>query len=350
MNIEISKIVRRSILESKPFAHVRDEPANNASVYLDANENPFGSPLAKKYNRYPDPLQRELKATLAKIKNVKTNNIFTGNGSDEIIDLAIRIFCRPDQDNVIICPPTFGMYRFSAQIQEVKVKEVQLLENFQLDLPGIQKAIDKRTKIIFICSPNNPTGNNMNREDMLGLIRDFNGIIFIDEAYINFSNQKSLITEIGQHNNVIISQTLSKAWGLAGLRLGVAYSNPEIIDLFMRIKPPFNINSVSQSLALEALENITEVNKWIKIIAEERREVAEKLSTYSFVEKVYDSRANFLFVKVSDAPGLYQHLYKKNIMIRSWQQLPRCTNCVRITIGTPAENQKLLDALKEFEP
>lgn len=350
MKIEINKLVRKNIMACKPFTPVRDVVTKGTTrVYLDANENPFGSPLAKKYNRYPDPLQRELKSTLAKIKNVKTNNIFAGNGSDEIIDLAIRIFCRPDRDNIIVCPPTFGMYGFSAQLHDVKVEEVPLLEDFQLDMDSIYKTIDSRTKIIFICSPNNPTGNNMSREDMLNLIGNFGGIIFIDEAYINFSNQKSLITEITQHNNVIICQTLSKAWGMAGLRVGLAYSDPEIIDLFMCVKPPFNINSVSQDLAIEALENITQVNKWIKEIAEQRKWLREELSEIPFVEKVYDSQANFLLVKLMDAKKVYRYLYEKNIMIRSWPQMAEGTNYVRITVGSPKENHQLIDALKKFE-
>lgn len=350
MKINIKELARKNILELKPFSSARSVYQGNDSLLLDANENAFGSPLTKNYHRYPDPRQTELKNTLAKIKNIKPENICIGNGSDELIDHVIRIFCEPQKDNIIICPPTFTMYEVCGNIHDIEVKKVTLRDDFQLDVDGILDAINERTKIIFLCSPNNPTGNNIAREDIEKVIDHFNGIVVVDEAYINYSTQKSFILQIPEHNNLVVIQTLSKAWGLAGLRIGVSYSDTEVIALMNKIKAPYNVSTVSQQLAVEALANIAEMNKWIKQIAEQRKNLSVDLMGLPFVEKVFPSDANFLLVKVADATSLYNYLLTKNIVVRNQSHQPLCENCLRITIGTPTENDELIEALKKYKP
>ena len=263
MQFDLENLVRENIKLLTPYSSARHEFTGKASVFLDANENAYGSPLADKFNRYPDPLQWQLKFQLARIKGVPAENIFIGNGSDEVIDLAFRIFCNPQKDNVIVCPPTYGMYEVSGNINDVNIKKVPLTSDFQLDVAGILAAVDAQTKILFICSPNNPTGNNMARESVEILLNNFPGIVIIDEAYINYSKQKTFIQELTEYPNLIVMQTLSKAWGLAALRLGLCYASLDIIDLFNKVKPPYNINGASQQLALEALQNTDIVNDWI---------------------------------------------------------------------------------------
>ena len=289
-----------------------------------------------------------MKFELAKIKGVPAENIFIGNGSDEVIDLANRIFCNPGKDNVIICPPTYGMYEVSANINDVEIKKVSLNNDFQLDVEGILEATDENTKLLFICSPNNPTGNNMNRGDIEILLNNFPGLIIIDEAYINFSRQKTFIQELTEYPNLIVMQTLSKAWGMAGLRLGLAFASLDIIDLFNKVKPPYNINASSQQLTLEALKNTGQVNEWIKEIVDQRNSIKQELSLFPFVEKIYESDANFLLVKVEDADSLYQYLRNKKIVVRNRSKEVLCENCIRITIGTMEENKVLLEALKNY--
>ena len=301
------------------------------------------------FNRYPDPLQWQLKFALTKIKGVPAENIFIGNGSDEVIDLAYRIFCNPGKDNVIICPPTYGMYEVSANINDVEIRKVNLTENFQLDVDGILAATDQNTKLLFICSPNNPTGNNMNRQDVELLLNNFTGIVIIDEAYVNFSRQKTFIQELAEYQNLIVMQTLSKAWGLASLRLGLAFASLEIIELFNKVKPPYNINKASQSLAIEALQNTQQVNEWIKQAVEQRQFLIKELSNFSFVKKIYESDANFLLVKVDDANILYKYLAENKIIVRNRSKEVLCDNCLRITIGTPQENLELIKILKGYE-
>ena len=344
----LDTLIRNNIKNLKPYSSARHEFEGMASVFLDANENPFGSSLQDAFNRYPDPLQWQLKFQITRIKGVPAENIFVGNGSDEVIDLAYRIFCNPGTDNVIICPPTYGMYEVSANINDVEIRKVSLTPNFQLDVEGILGAVDEHTKLLFICSPNNPTGNNMIRADIELLLNNFPGIVIIDEAYINYSNQKTFIQELTEYPNLVVMQTLSKAWGLAALRLGLCYASLDIIDLFNKVKPPYNINLASQDLALQALQHSTQVNEWIMITVEERDALAQQLTAFSFVEKVYNSDANFLLVKVADANKLYQYLAGNEVVVRNRSKEPLCEGCLRITVGTPAENETLLNLLKKF--
>jgi histidinol-phosphate aminotransferase len=348
MKFELQNLVRDNIKRLTPYSSARHEFKGEASVFLDANENSYGSPLPQEFNRYPDPLQWKLKSGVARIKNIAPENIFIGNGSDEVIDLAYRIFCDPNKDNVIICPPTYGMYEVSANINDVKVRKVNLTENFQLDVERILNAVDQNTKLLFICSPNNPTGNSMNRSDIEQLLNNFSGLILIDEAYINFSSQRSFIKELTNYPNLIVMQTLSKAWGLASLRLGLAFASLEIIELFNRVKPPYNINKASQQLAIEALTDDLQVEKWIRQTLEQREYLIKELSKFPFVEKIFNSDANFLLVRVADANSLYQHLSSQKIIVRNRSKETMCENCLRITIGTPGENILLLNALKNY--
>jgi histidinol-phosphate aminotransferase len=346
---ELDKLVRDNIKKLKPYSSARHEFTGDASVFLDANENPYGSTLAEDFNRYPDPLQWQLKFEIAKIKGVPAENIFIGNGSDEVIDLAYRIFCNPGKDNVIVCPPTYGMYEVSGNINDVEIRKVNLLEGFQLDTDGIMNAVDENTKILFICSPNNPTGNNMNRPDVEFLLNNFPGLILIDEAYINYSRQKTFIQELTEYPNIIVMQTLSKAWGLAALRLGLGYASLDIIDLFNKVKPPYNINKASQELALEALSQTAQVNEWIKETVAQKEYLAKELATFSFVKKVFPSDANFLLVKVDDANKLYDHLTSDGVIVRNRSKEYMCENSLRITIGTPEEDQKLINLFKSYK-
>ena len=345
----IDGLVRENIKNLKPYSSARSEYRGNAAVFIDANENSYGSPLDENYNRYPDPLQWQLKQELSKIKGVPPQNIFVGNGSDEVIDLAYRIFCEPKKDNIIICPPTYGMYKVCANINDVESREVLLTKDFQLDVEGILSATDEHTKLIFICSPNNPTGNDLNRIDIEILLNNFSGIVIIDEAYINFSRQKTFIKELTEYENMIVMQTLSKAWGLAGLRLGLAFASEKIIDLFNKVKPPYNINQSSQQLALKALQNIDEVNKRIKDTVEQRNWLHDELKQFKFIQIIYSSDSNFILVKVDDANKIYHYLLMNRIIIRNRSKELLCENCVRITVGTPEENQILINALKNYE-
>jgi len=349
MNFELEKLVRCNISKLIPYSSARHEFIGEASVYLDANENSFGSPLKENFNRYPDPLQWQLKLELSKIKEVSLENIFIGNGSDEVIDLAYRIFCNPGKDNVIICPPTYGMYEVSANINDIEIKKVILKENFQLDVDGILNATDENTKIIFICSPNNPTANNMSRNDIEKLLTNFAGMVIIDEAYINFSTQKTYIQELTGYENLIVMQSLSKAWGLASLRLGLAFASLQVIELFNKVKPPYNINKASQQFAIEALQNSLQVKKWVKQILEQREFLKRQLLNFSFVKKVYESEANFLLVKVEDAGDLYNYLEANKIIVRNRSREVLCDNCLRITVGTPEENLELIKILNTYD-
>ncbi|HTB52544.1 MAG TPA: histidinol-phosphate transaminase [Ferruginibacter sp.] len=349
MEFELNKLIRENIKNLKPYSSARHEFVGNAAVSLDANENPYGSPLPESFNRYPDPLQWQVKFQLARIKGVPAENIFVGNGSDEVIDLAFRIFCNPQKDNVIICPPTYGMFEVSANINDVNIKKVNLLPGFQLDVEGVLNAVDANTKILFICSPNNPTGNNMNREDVEVLLNNFPGIIIIDEAYINYSNQKTFIQELTEYPNLIVMQTLSKAWGLAALRLGLCYASIDIIDVFNKVKPPYNVNKASQQLAVDALANTDQVNNWIKEVVAQKELLIKELAAFPFVGYIYPSDANFFLMKVKDADKLYTYLSDNGVIIRNRSKEVNCENCLRVTIGTPNENQQLINLLKSYE-
>ena len=349
MNFDINQIIRTNIKNLKPYSSARDEFKGEASVYLDANENAFGSPLPQAFHRYPDPMQYAVKMRLSEIKGVPARNIFLGNGSDEAIDILFRSFCEPGLDNVIIVPPTYGMYEVSANINNVALKKVPLTAAYQLNLEGIAEAIDKNTKLIFICSPNNPTGNSINREDIETVLANFSGIVIIDEAYINYSRQKTFIQELTEYANLVILQTLSKAWGLAGLRVGMAFASEEIIEVFNRVKPPYNINEASQTFALEALQNTEQVNEWIKQTLIERDNLVFSIKKFDFVLDIYPSDANFILVKTTDANSIYKFLVEKGIIVRNRTNVELCEGCLRITVGTPLENEILINTLKSFK-
>jgi len=347
--MDIKNLQRENIKTLRPYSTARDEYKGQASVFLDANENSFGSPLPENFNRYPDPLQLDLKDALSKIKGVPIENTFLGNGSDEAIDLLFRAFCNPGKDNVIILPPTYGMYEVSANINDVEIRKVNLLPNFQLDLEGIAEAIDENTKLIFICSPNNPTGNSIVRTDIETILANFKGLVIIDEAYINFAKQHTFIQELTEYPHLVILQTFSKAWGLAGLRLGMAFASSIVIDILNKVKAPYNISQSTQDLALAALQNVGQVNEWIKVTVAERDLLSKRLLDLSIVRKVYPSDANFILVEV-DNPGLiYNALVDQGIIIRDRSKVTLCEGCLRITIGTQKENEILLSALKSLK-
>lgn len=344
---EIESLVRKNILELKPYSSARDEFKGEASIFLDANENAHGSPIENNFNRYPDPLQLRLKTELAQLKNTSIQNIFVGNGSDEAIDLLFRIFCEPGKDNVMVCPPTYGMYEVSANINDIQLKKVNLTPEFQLDVKGIFDSKDSNTKMIFICSPNNPSGNLMNRNDVIQVLEKFNGIVVVDEAYIDFAYE-SLVNLIEDYPNLVILQTLSKAYGMAGLRIGMAFSNKTIIDLMNKVKAPYNLNEYSIKQGIEAVKNKVIVDKWILEIKNEKRKMINALGELDFVLKINPSQANFLLVKFNDAKTIYHYLLSKGIVVRDRSLQVNCENCLRITIGTNEENTKLLNALKEL--
>lgn len=346
--MDIKDLQRENIKTLKPYSTARDEFKGQASVFLDANENSFGSPLPANYNRYPDPLQLDLKDAISKIKGVPIENTFLGNGSDEAIDLLFRAFCNPGKDNVIILPPTYGMYEVSANINDVEIRKVNLLPDFQLDLEKIAEAIDVNTKLIFICSPNNPTGNSINREDIETILANFKGLVVVDEAYINFAKQKTFIQELTEYANLIVMQTFSKAWGLAALRLGMAFSSVPVIDILNKVKPPYNINQATQDLALAALENISQVNEWIKTTVAERERLSNELANLPLVTKVYPSDANFILVEVNNAQEIYNALVDKGIIVRDRSKVALCEGCLRITIGTIEENNQLITILTQL--
>jgi len=347
--MDIKNLQRENIKNLRPYSTARDEYKGQASVYLDANENSFGSPLPENFNRYPDPLQLDVKDAISKIKGVPIEHTFLGNGSDEAIDLLFRAFCNPGKDNVIILPPTYGMYEVSANINDVEVRKVDLLPGFQLDLEGIAEAIDENTKLIFICSPNNPTGNSIIRTDIETILANFKGLVVIDEAYINFSRQRTFIQELTEYPHLVILQTFSKAWGLAGLRLGMAFASTVVIDIMNKVKAPYNISQSTQDLALEALKNIAQVNEWIKMTVAGREQLSADLAALPMVKKVYPSDANFILAEVDDASFTYNALVDQGIIIRDRSKVTLCEGCLRITVGTPQENDILLTALKSLK-
>ena len=358
MEFNLDNLVRENIKKMTAYSSARHEFTGNASIFLDANENSFGSPallpspsgegLGVRFNRYPDPLQLEVKEKISKIKGVPPQNIFLGNGSDEAIDLLYRIFCEPGRDNAMIFPPTYGMYEVCAEMNNVKLKKVTLTNEYQLDIDGIENAIDPFTRLIFICSPNNPTGNSINRTDVEIVLNNFDGIVVIDEAYINYSKQKSFIAALTEYPNLVVMQTLSKAWGLAGLRLGMAFASKPIIDLLNKVKYPYNINTATQLLALDALNNIDWVNEHIAITVIERERLKNELLNLSFTQDVYPSDANFLLAKMKNARTIYEQLCDKGIIVRDRSKVVLCEDSLRITIGTEDENNKLLEALNNL--
>lgn len=344
----LDNLLRENIKMLVPYSSARDEFKGEARIFLDANENNYGSPLMKWYNRYPDPLQLKLKEKLSEVKAVPPANIFVGNGSDECIDVLYRTFCEPGIDNVIITPPTYGMYEVSANINNVHLKKVSLTPDFQLNVPAIKEAIDENTKMIFLCSPNNPTANSLLREDIEIILNNYFGLVIIDEAYINFSRHRSFVQELADYPNLVVMHTLSKAWGLAALRIGMAFASEEIIGVMNKVKPPYNINLASQELALKALEEVEQVNAMILEIVKERDLMIKLLQEVPAVLMVYPSDANFLLVKVTDARAIYNFLLAREIVVRDRSKVALCEGCLRITIGTEPENKELLESLKQF--
>jgi histidinol-phosphate aminotransferase len=345
---DVNNIVRNNIRNLKPYSSARDEFHGSASVFLDANENSFGSPLPVSFNRYPDPLQHALKEKISAVKGVPAANIFLGNGSDEAIDILYRIFCEPKKDTVIICPPTYGMYEVSANINDVGIRKVPLLSNFEPDVEHILERSDANSRLLFLCSPNNPTANSFHADDMELLISKFPGVVVVDEAYINYSRQPSLIRLLTEYPNLVILQTFSKAWGLAALRLGMAFASKTIIDYMNKVKPPYNINQSTQQLAMQALDNIDWVNQHIRQTVEMRSQLEETLKTLAITEKTYPSDANFLLVKVTEAKKIYDWLVEKGIVVRDRSKVTMCEGCLRITVGTKEENDLLIATLKDF--
>ncbi len=341
----IENLVRKNILAMEAYASARSEFAGIAEVFLDANENPFDNGL----NRYPDPLQKKLKRKIAFEKQVKEEQIFLGNGSDEAIDLLIRIFCEPSKDEIITLPPTYGMYKVSAALSDVKIVTIPLTDDFKIKTKEVLNRVTERSKILFICSPNNPTGNNIPLEQIIELLENFKGILVVDEAYIDFSEQESCTKLLEKYPRLVILQTFSKAWGLAGIRLGMAFANPEIIQLLNKVKPPYNINQLTQATALKALDNVNEKEANIQSTLQQRDFLEQAFSNLGFIKKIYPSDANFLLVQIDHPRMVYEFLLKNNIIVRDRSSVIGCAGCLRFTVGTPAENKRLITVLKNFK-
>ena len=339
----IESLVRANIAALQPYSTARDEYEGELGVFLDANESPFNNG----YNRYPDPHQKQLKERLSEIKGVPCENIFVGNGSDEAIDLVFRVFCEPSKDNVVAITPSYGMYKVAAAMNDVELREVSLREYFALPTEELLAAADENTKAIFLCSPNNPTGNSFPRKEMLRLVDEFDGLVVVDEAYIDFAEAESLKNEIVNRPNLIILQTLSKAWAMAGLRLGLALADERIVALFSQVKYPYNINIAAQQIVMQLL--MYPIDEDLAEIKSQRQEVAEELAKLPFVKCIYPSDANFLLVKVDDADAVYNHLIADKIIVRNRNRVKGCEGCLRITIGLSGENVKLIESLKRYE-
>lgn len=342
--LDFNRLVRANILKLTPYSSARGEFKGAASVFLDANENPFESG----YNRYPDPLQLTLKDKISALWHVPVPSIFLGNGSDEPIDLLVRLFCEPGLDHIIITPPTYGMYRVAADIAGVEVKEINLRADFQLSVKDIIEQANEHSKILFLCSPNNPTGNLLNKEDIIEVIHHFPGIVVLDEAYTDFAENASFLPELSNFPNLVILQTFSKAWGLAAIRLGMAFASMEIIDLLNKIKSPYNLNILTIDFVLRQLDFLKEKNDSVDILIKERHLLMEHFKSFSFINNVNRSDANFILIQVDDADGLYQFLVSKGIIVRNRSNMPLCKGGLRITVGTTLENNNLLASMSEW--
>ena len=343
MTIDIQKLIRKNILSLKPYSSARDEFEGENGIFLDANENPFGE-----LNRYPDPYQLKIKQKLSELNQIPSENIFLGNGSDEVIDLAFRIFCEPKKDKVLTFSPTYGMYEVSANINDVELINLDLNDDFQIDLESLKPYLnDENLKIIFICSPNNPTGNSI--KNIKYILENFNGIVFIDEAYIDFSPEESFRNQIKNYPNLIVSQTFSKAWGMASVRVGIAYASEEIIKFYNKVKPPYNISQLNQDAILNTLndEKINQVSENIKIILEEKKSLIQNLKKLNLVKTIFPSDANFILIEVDNADSVYQELVNQNVIIRNRNSVIK--NCLRITVGSPDENKKLIETLQNID-
>ena len=342
----LEELTRKNIWSLAPYSSARNEYAGReARVFLDANENPYNQP----FNRYPDPLQLELKEVLSKLKRVPAECIFLGNGSDEAIDLPYRCFCEPGRDNVVAIEPTYGMYKVCADINDIEYRTVLLDECYQTTAEKLLAATDEHTKIIWLCTPNNPTGNCLDRDEVLKVIQQFEGLVIVDEAYSDFSSQQPLRTELGKYPNLIVLNTMSKAWGCAAIRLGMAFASKEIIGIFNKVKYPYNINLLSQQQALEALKRPIDVEEWVRILLQERGRMMEAFSILPICEKVYPTDANFFLAKMTDATKIYNYLVDRGIIVRNRTRVQLCDNCLRITIGTKSENSELLSALRQYQ-
>lgn len=341
----LSVLTRPNIWDLAPYSSARNEySGHDATVFLDANENPYNAPL----NRYPDPLQRELKKKISQIKGVAEECIFLGNGSDEAIDLPYRCFTRPGIDNVVAIEPTYGMYKVCADINDVEYRPVLLDENYQMSAERLLAKTDKNTKIIWICSPNNPTGNSMKREEIIKVIENFEAFVIVDEAYGDFSQEKTLRSELSKYPNLIVLNTMSKAWGCAAIRLGMAFASKEIISIYNKVKYPYNVNLLTQKQALEALKEPFQVDKWVKILLQERQRMIQSFMLLPICEKVYPTDANFFLAKMTDAQSIYNYLVERGVIVRNRTRVTLCNNCLRITIGTKGENNELLSALRQY--
>lgn len=341
---ELKDLVRPNIWEMKPYSSARDEFHGSASVFLDANENPYNKP----YNRYPDPMQWKLKDRIAELKEVDRNSIFVGNGSDEPIDLVIRAFCDPAVDCIVSIAPSYGMYEVAANVNGVEFRKVLLNDNFELDADKLLAEVDDWVKIIFLCSPNNPTGNSLDRDEIYKILKGFEGIVVLDEAYIDFSSEPSFVSELKKFPNLIILQTLSKAWGAAGIRLGMAFASPEIVAILNKIKYPYNVNMLTQEHALEILNSEQEMMNQLRSIMSERIRLQAALMDIPMVEKMYPTDANFILVKVGKADSVYNRLVRKGVIVRNRNKVSLCKGCLRITVGTPEENDALINGLKSM--
>ncbi len=343
---DLKELSRPNIWSLAPYSSARNEYAGReARVFLDANENPYNQP----FNRYPDPLQLELKAALSKVKGMPAECIFLGNGSDEAIDLPYRCFCNPGIDNVVAIEPTYGMYKVCADINDVEYRPVLLDDRYQITAEKLLAATDAHTKIIWLCSPNNPTGNCLKREEIIKVIEGFEGLVIVDEAYSDFSSQKTLRSELAKYPNLIVLNTMSKAWGCAAIRLGMAFASKEIITIFNKVKYPYNVNQLTQQQALEALKDPFEVDNWVKILLQERSRMMEAFELLPICEKVYPTEANFFLAKMTDATKIYNYLVDRGIIVRNRNRVQLCQNCLRITIGTKTENSELVAALRQYE-
>lgn len=346
-NFDVNRLVRENVKMLKPYSSARDDFKGNKNdmIFLDANENPFENGV----NRYPDPQQKDLKAVLAQQRGLQIENILLGNGSDEVLDLIYRAFCEPSKDNVITLPPTYGMYKVLADTNNINIKEVLLTKDFQPDVPEILNATDQDTKLLFFCSPNNPTGNSFNSDKIESILNDFSGLVVIDEAYIDFSSHESWLSKLDKYPNLIITQTLSKAYGLAGIRLGICYASKDIISVLNKIKPPYNVNELTQKKALKRISQPEIIKNEISAILAEKKKLMNTLRKAKFVSKVYPSDANFIMVEVNNADKRCNEFITKGFVIRNRSSEPLCNNCLRITIGTPEENNKLIATLKEIK-
>ena len=342
----LKELTRPNIWDLKPYSSARDEyKGAEATVFLDANENPYNNP----FNRYPDPLQRDLKELLAPIKGVKSENIFLGNGSDEAIDLVYRAFCEPEKDNVVAIDPTYGMYKVCADVNNVDYRNVLLDENYQFSADKLLAATDERTKLIFLCSPNNPTGNDLLQSELEKVVNEFEGLVILDEAYNDFSDRPSYLSQLDKYPNLIILQTFSKAYGCAAIRLGMAFASKEIIDILNKIKYPYNVNLLTQQQAMNMLKDYSQVEAWVKTLIEERAYLEKEFVALACTEKIYPSDANFFLAKVSDAKAIYNYLVAKGIIVRNRTSIALCKDCLRVTVGTREENNQLLETLKQYK-